>query len=778
MLGETFVLVGFFAALSAAFFYCMAMRRKSERTLRVARSSYLLAALAQLTASNVLLYLILTHQFQYTYVWSYSSTTLPLPLLASTFYAGQEGSFMLWTLFLSLLGVVLLRYTAKRDYEPSVMAVFSFILSFLFLMLVVKNPFTYIWETFPTDIIQQGAVPAGTFHMIWLDQAKGIWARLPVEGRGLNPLLQNYWMVIHPQILFLGFSSMTIPYAFAVGGLLKKEYTSWTRHAAPWAVFGALVLGTGIILGGYWAYETLGWGGFWGWDPVENSSLIPWLVCVASIHTMVAQRHSGAFVRTNFVLSMLSFMLVLYSTFLTRSGVLGDTSVHSFVDPGKWAYWLLIGFIIVFAILGFGLFFRRLREMPTISVQHSFFSREYLLFLGATALTSVAILVAVGTSSPLITSILQSKPSAIDMSYYVKTNLPLGVIITFLSGLAQLLWWNNTKTKPLLKQIAVPAILALLLTVFVLLMGRESFLIHLFVYCASFSLFANLQVIYEIVRGSPRLAGGAIAHIGIALMCIGFVTSAQYSEKKTVSLEQDKPMDLLGYRMTYRGFHQRDDGKYAFTVEVEQEGRKYAAIPTMYFSEQTQNVIRNPDIINFLRRDVYIEPLMLEDTSVNEEQQVELQKEKSQEYEGLRLMFTGFDFPERQRAAMMEGKPFEIHAFLRVSDGKKESTILMKIGDIQERAAFLPVVYQTTDHRHYEFTLTRIVPPQGDSVKAAIKITVQRFKNQTGQKKNETLTIEATIKPYINLVWIGTVVLVFGFLFTLMRRFSTTKLQQ
>ena len=675
MFGAAFVLTGFLAVLCSALFYIRYQYAPTDRVLLAARMGFILAVITQTAASNILLYLILTHQFQYTYVWSFSSTTLSLPLLISTFYAGQEGSFMLWTLFLALIGIVLLRYTAKRGFEAPVMAVFSLILSFLFFMSVVKNPFTYIWETYPLEIIKHGAVPSGILHMIWLDQAKGIWAHIPALGRGLNPLLQNYWMVIHPQILFLGFSSMAVPFSFAVGGLWKKEYTAWSRIAVPWTVFGAMVLGSGIILGGYWAYETLGWGGFWGWDPVENSSLIPWLVCVASIHMMLVQRQSGAFVRMNFIFCMLPFMMVLYSTFLTRSGVLGDTSVHSFVDPGKWAYWLLLAFIFVFTVLGFGIFFKRMKEIPRVVVQHSLISREYVLFLGACALTSMALLVAIGTSSPIITSMINGKPSAMDMSYYVNTVLPFGIVITFLSAFAQFLWRKNTKSKPLLKQLALPAVLALIPTALVLFMGREAFLLHLFVYSASFSLCSNLQVVYEIRQGNPHLGGGAIAHIGIALMCIGFVTSAQYSQKKIVHLEHNKPLKSLGYEMTYRGFFLRDDGKYAFTVDVEQGGRKDSAAPTMYYSEQTQSVIRNPDIINFLRRDLYIEPLMLEDTSGGAEKQLTLPKDVLQEFEGLKLKFTGFEFSEEQRSAMMEGKPFELYAFMCVFEGMKDSTL-------------------------------------------------------------------------------------------------------
>ena len=768
MFGAAFVLAGFLAALCAALFYIRYLYTPSERMLLAARMGFILAAISQTAASNILLYLILSHKFQYTYVWSYSSTTLSLPLLVSTFYAGQEGSFMLWTLFLSLMGIILLRYTAKHDCEAHVMAVFSLILSFLFFMSVVKNPFAYIWETYPLDVIQHGAVPPGIEHMIWLDQAKGIWARIPVLGRGLNPLLQNYWMVIHPQILFLGFSSVAVPFSFAVGGLLKKEYTAWSRIAVPWTVFGAMVLGAGIILGGYWAYETLGWGGFWGWDPVENSSLIPWLVCVASIHMMLVQRQNGTFVRMNFIFSMLPFMLVLYSTFLTRSGVLGDTSVHSFVDPGMWAYWLLLAFIFVFAVLGFGIFFKRMKEIPRVAVQHSLISREYVLFLGACALTGAALLVAVGTSSPIITSMMNGKPSAMDISYYVNTVLPFGIVITFLSAFAQLLWWKNSKTKPIMKQMALPAVIALIPTVLVLLMGRKEFLIHLFVYTASFSLFSNFQVIYEIRRANAQFGGGAVAHIGIALMCIGFVTSARYSEKKIVHLEHDRPLKTLGYQMTYRGFSLRDDGKYAFTVDVEQGGRKNSAAPTMYYSEQTQSVIRNPDILNFLHRDLYIEPLMLEDTSGGAEKQMTLPKDVLQEFEGLKLKFTGFEFSEEQRSAMMEGKPFELYAFVCVFEGMKDSTLSLKMESTKGRTAFLPLIYRAADLKQYEFTLNRVVPEE-DSTKSEVEITVKRFSDQAVHK-NDVLTIEATVKPYINLVWIGTVTLIFGFLLTIIRR--------
>ncbi|RPH37333.1 hypothetical protein EHM92_02950 [bacterium] len=386
MIGSLLVKLAFVACLASVVSYFLYHRRPNPRILTAARTFFHATVVSVLVAAAYLLYLILTHQFQYTYIWSYSSRELSLPLLISTFYAGQEGSFMLWTLYTSIIGVFLLQHATRKGYEPEVMGVFGMIIASLLLMMVVKNPFAYVWDSFP------GQVATGF---------------VPVNGRGLNPLLQNYWMVIHPQVLFSGFAAMGVPYAYAMAALLKRDYNNWIRPATPWLVFAATILGTGIMMGGFWAYETLGWGGYWGWDPVENSSLVPWLVAVAGIHVTLSQRRTGGFKKTNLILGMLCFLMVVYSTFLTRSGVLGDTSVHSFVDPGMLVYWLLVGMIVLFA--GFAAFMlaRRWKEIPaTESHRHYYYSREFAIFLGACALVAAALFIVVGTSSPIITDIL------------------------------------------------------------------------------------------------------------------------------------------------------------------------------------------------------------------------------------------------------------------------------------------------------------------------------------------------------------------------------------
>ena len=253
MTGSIIIRIAFGASLLAVLFYYLDHRKYSNRFLMFARTAYLTAVAGMISAAALLIYLIMTHQFNYTYVWNYSSTDFPGPLLFSTFYAGQEGSFSLWAFYTSIVGLALMWYSSRKGYESELMLIYSAILSFLFLMLILKNPFTYIWDVFPKDLIHTGPIPASVVNFVWLDQAKGIWAQYPNEGKGLNPLLQNYWMVIHPQVLFIGFTSMSVPFVYAVAGMLKRDYVSWIRVSTPWTVFGAMVLGTGVVMGGFWA---------------------------------------------------------------------------------------------------------------------------------------------------------------------------------------------------------------------------------------------------------------------------------------------------------------------------------------------------------------------------------------------------------------------------------------------------------------------------------------------------------------------------------------------
>lgn len=418
------------------------------------------------------------------------------------------------------------------------------------------------------------------------------------------------------------------------------------------------------------------------------------MLCVASICTALNQRKSGAFVRTNFVFSLLTFVTVLYSTFLTRSGVLGDTSVHSFVDPGMWVYWLLLGCIVLFAGIGFGMFFARFKEFPKSPAKHSYLSREFALF------------VVIGTSSPIVTSILKGKASAVEIAYYVKTNLPLGITICLLSGLGQLLWWKRSDTGSFLKSLAPPIVFGLAVTgaVFVIL-GPESVLILLFTFCAAFSLSANIKVGYGVFMGNPKFVGGSIAHIGIAIMCLGFVTSSRYDSKSTLSLERGKTVDVMGYRLTYLGYKALDSERYAFNVEVEHGGVKKVVSPTMRFNTQENSTIRNPDLINFISRDFYVSPVTVEEEGDAGEQLVRLAKGRVERLGDVSVEFQGFEFTDTQRTAMAEGKDFFIIAKLQVSEGKAKQRVDLKMTNGPAGAAYIPATFTSRDGKTVEFTL-------------------------------------------------------------------------
>ena len=750
MIGSMLVKLAFAGVVFSAISYFLSSRKKEEAWAIRGRYGFYIAALGTILSAGFLLYLLLTHQFQFTYVWNYSSTSLSTPLLISTLYAGQEGSFMLWALYTSIIGLILMQYSAKRGYEAEIMFVYSLILTFLLLMLIIKNPFAYVWESFPKEV-RVGFLPA--------------------NGRGLNPLLQNFWMVIHPPILFIGFTALSVPFAHAVAALMKRDYHHWIRAATPWTIFGVAVLGTGITLGGFWAYETLGWGGYWGWDPVENSSLIPWLFCLASVHTILSQRRRGTFVRTNFVLGMLPFLLVLYSTFLTRSGVLADTSVHSFVEPGMWAYIVLLGVIIVFTFLGFGLFFRRMKDMPKVKVEHSIVSREIALFLGASALIICSVFILAGTSAPLITGFFQEKPSAVDISFYHTTTLPLAVVIALLSGIGQLLWWKQSGKNSLRRNLLWPAIAAAVLTLLLYSIGMKESSAIILSFAAAFMLFANSDVAYRIFKGNPILAGGSIAHIGVAFFFFGIIAGSFYSEQQTVSLEQGQPVETLGWTLKYVGSHPIDEKRYGFKVEVEKDGKKWLLTPVMYYSEYSKGIMRNPDIANFLTQDFYLSPVSLDAPEEGNSKNVTLTKGRAEQVSDYRITFVDFDFSNIEKGKMLEGGEFTIGAKLLVEKYGKKATILPKMKNTAGS-----ITYEPANFEDLRVTIAHVQPDRENSANSTVEVKIAIGEVNSQRNNNvETLVVEASIKPFINIVWFGTFTILVGFVLTIVRRLKETK---
>src|SRR5258705_1517711 len=278
--------------------------------------------------------------------------------------------------------------------------------------------------------------------------------RAPIDGQGFNPLLQDPWMTIHPPVLFTGFSSLVVPFAIAMAALVKRDYDGWVKMVLPWCLFSVGILATGFIMGGVWAYKVLGWGGYWGWDPVENGSFIPWLSNVALLHGLLIQRASGSLRRTNLFLAITSYVLVLYASFLTRSGVLADFSVHSFVNLGLNGF--LLSFLFLTMAVGYGTWIFRWRDIPGPKEPLGAFSRESMMWLGQLVFILMCALTAVGMSAPLITRLF-GPPSNVQTSYYNLVNAPLAIAMGLLLGVAPLMRWRHEEAGTLLRA-ALPSI--------------------------------------------------------------------------------------------------------------------------------------------------------------------------------------------------------------------------------------------------------------------------------------------------------------------------------
>jgi len=751
VIGKFLVYAFFTTALLSSISYYITHLGK-EKYLKAGRLFFHLTAIGILSTAAFLMYAILTHQYQFAYVWEQSNSELQLPLLISTFYSGQEGSIMLWTVMTAIIGIFLLNYVSKGDrLEPQVMSIFTLIVSFLGLILILKSPFLYVWEKFP------GEVEVGF---------------LPEDGRGLNPLLQNFWIVIHPPTLFLGFSSLAAPFCFAIGTLMKNRYNDWIKFSMPWLLFSGMILGLGIMMGGYWAYGVLGWGGYWAWDPVENSSFVPWLVIVASIHTMIAQKRTGGYKKTNLVLCISAYLLVLYSTFLTRSGILGDSSVHSFVDPGYEVYLALIVFISLFTLISVAAILFRLKELKSLNAEsNKMLSRESTLFIGAVTLCAAALVILAGTTWPIF------QKGTIDAAFYNKMNLPIAIMIALINGISLLLKWKQNDEKRFFKSLIFPLSLAIVVTLGLVYIGVQDFLIALFALASLFTFFVNAELAVNAFRKNKSSIGAYIAHIGIALVFLGIIGSSKYSEEENISLELNKPQDAFGYTMTYLGAtpfedpNNKRDTKYHFNVKIEKDNKEMLLQPVMYYSEYSKGVMKNPDIANFATKDLYLSPMGLVEPEVfSENEMIELKKGEEKTIGDVSVFFNDFDFGNVEMGgAEMQSGNYTIGAKIKVKDSKFTETLEPKIKYTEGNPEYLAAKISGNDTYNFYFVKMSIKGEDEGGATATIAVVNNKLSSQK-PKADETFVITASIKPFINVLWAGTGILVLGFFISILRR--------
>jgi cytochrome c-type biogenesis protein CcmF len=345
--GNFFIVLSFAAAIFTTVAYYLVAKNQENKTvwLKPARWGFMVHGVASIGIMGTLLYILFNHLYEYKYAWEHLNNAMPLKYVFSCLWEGQEGSFLLWIFWHVIIGFILMK--KSKEWEPWVMAVLGLVQIFLSSMLMGVYFGDFQFGSNPFTLLREATMNIG---LPWTQNPDYLSLAPFQDGKGLNPLLQNYWMTIHPPTLFLGFAATVIPFVYAIAGLWRKDFTGWMKPAIPWSFFGVMILGTGILMGGAWAYEALGFGGFWAWDPVENASLVPWLLLVAAAHLLVINQKKGTSVFAALLLSISSFIFVLYSTFLTRSGVLGDSSVHSFVESGILAQ--LLVYLLVFTAIG------------------------------------------------------------------------------------------------------------------------------------------------------------------------------------------------------------------------------------------------------------------------------------------------------------------------------------------------------------------------------------------------------------------------------------------
>jgi cytochrome c-type biogenesis protein CcmF len=517
------------------------IRRRSNPILASARHSLwalnamvLLAAIAMWSA-------LFQSDFSLEYVAHYSSTTLPSVYKLAALWGGQQGSLLWWTFLLTTFISIAAFQNRRRNLEtaPYALAVMAGVAVFFLLMLnFVTRPFE-------------------------------ILANPPLEGTDLNPLLQNYWMAIHPPSLYSGYVSSTIPFGFAAAALITGRLDdSWIRTTRRWAIFSWFFLTLGNMFGARWAYEVLGWGGYWAWDPVENAAFMPWLVMTAYLHSVMIQERKDMLKVWNLVLIGLAFALTIFGTFLTRSGVI--SSVHSFTQSGLGPYFMV--FLLIVVVFYTSLLLYRLKDLRTPAELESYLSREAAFLFNNLVLVGIAFAVFWGTIFPVLSEAVRGVKITVGPPFFDKVNGPLALMLVFLMGVGPLIAWRRATRQNLLQSFKMPAAAGIFSGLAAAVLG-----IHQWYALAALSLasFAFATVVVEMRRGvsarrhmvgesAPRAAvnlvaknnrryGGYLIHVGVLFAFVGVVASSFFRVEVKQSVHQGESLAIGPYQLVYRG---------------------------------------------------------------------------------------------------------------------------------------------------------------------------------------------------------------------------------
>lgn len=826
IIGSSALILAFLSAIAATIFYYLAAQNKYENAENVANFFYMMKGSLVLFASGLLLYILLTNQFQYYYVFNYTSLDLQTKYLIAAFYSGQEGSFQLWILCGFLVGLGILKYT-EDTYRAPVM--FFMTLTQAFLLSMIAGISLYFFDL--------GASP---FRTLASEMADAPIFRsnpdfIPADGSGLNDLLRSPWIVIHPPIIFVGFAMMTVPFAFALASLWKQKYHEWIYPALPWTLGANLALLTAIFLGGYWAYETLSFGGYWAWDPVENASLVPWIFGMAGIHTMLIQKKSTIAHKGSIIFAVLAYATIIYQTFLTRSGILGESSVHSFVDLGL--YNQLLIFVLTITLLGAGFILYRYKELPKPEKEAALLSREFLMFSGAFILFMTGFVIILGTSSPILGRLFVPNPTPPDPVFYNQWTLPFAILIAVFTVLTQYIWWKKQDAESLSSELISPTFAASILTVVTIMLADINNLWYMvYLFAAYFAVIGNAIIMVRLIAKKPKLIGGTITHIGLGVLFLGFLGAAydrplldQETRNYNRAVLAGQVMDSDGFPVHQtiefieleRGIPKLLDNRYMVTYldsEITNTNRpgeqrytihfeninnpndQFYMFPIVYpmLANSAPGAIEwtvEPEIRTGLTRDLY---MYVAGSALVDREIERMNRETAQQ--GMQSI-TGLG---AEHAAPSKDNIVEIRRGSEVTFGEYTVQFVsfqnVDATDIQEETviavrALISITHTETGEQTTVAPLFVIFEsPEGpmaysppatiEGWNASVQFTqvnpntemiTLEFEGISGEVSRDWILLAAEHKPFISVVWLGTFLLMFGFSISIFRRWQDQK---
>ncbi len=811
-IGHFCIILGFVSSILAAVSFFAATNAKEDilqqSWKRIGRLAFTVHGISIFIVIACVFYVMINSYYEYDYALQHVSDDLDFKYIFSAFWEGQEGSFMLWLFWHIVLGGVLM-FTAK-EWEAPVMSILSFIQVFLVSMILG------LYFYFGDEFFKIGSNPL----VLTRDVRDAPIFSNPnytslINGNGLNPLLQNYWMTIHPPTLFLGFASTCVPFMYAVAGLWTGKHKEWLKPVLPWALFSGAILGLGILMGGAWAYEALSFGGYWAWDPVENMSLVPWLILIAGIHANLIAKGAGYSIKSTYLFYIFTFVLILYSTFLTRSGILGDTSVHAFTEMGM--EWQLVGFIMAFLIPPLGMFFYRMRSIPSPKREESVYSREFWMFIGALVLLFSSILISFTTSIPVYNTIFtaldmpeswQRRPPIDVVDHYNRYQLWIGVLLAVFSGAAQFLRFkeqdslSNERIGKLVRNIGYTAILTSFVSFLIAWSGNiNAWQYKLLLWSGVFSILINMNYILSVVKFNMKLAGSAMGHLGIGILMIGVLFSGAnkdfvsrgfmdasmiegFTEEdadKNILLPKGLPTKMSDYLVTYVG-DEIDGFTRTFNINYKKLGddgkvlEEFDLHPNVLYNKMMTKIeASNPDTKHYAHKDIFTHVVGLPISEVDKE--VEKKQLDSLKYETHILkqgdtiwatksyiVFEGFNQkPTNEKYVSKSGDiPVAANLVARKMDTEK----IWKAEPIYLiRESFGLSIDDEIKELGLKFKFPK-VNPQDRTVTIAMAETKPR---------QEYVVLQAILFPWINLVWIGCLLSLFGLFFSMIYRIRSKR---